>query len=79
MQQQIVPGKWAFNAWLGLEHEYVNDLDALVDEDTYVAGQIGTIFTAKSGQQLVLNYTRHQGVNGNRWNQMFLATLNIPF
>ena len=78
-QQKVAPNKWALNASLGLEHEYVNDLNAYVDESTYVVGSVGASIMTQSGHQLVLGYTRHQGLKGNRWNQTLLASFNISF
>jgi hypothetical protein len=79
LQQQTAPGQWALNASLGLEHEYVNDLDAYVDESTYVVGSIGASMLTRSGNRIVVGFTRHQGLNGNRWNQTLLASYNISF
>lgn len=79
LEQMVAPGQWGFNASLGVEHEYVNDLDAFVDESTYIVGSVGASMRTRSGQQVVVGYTRHQGVNGNRWNQTLLASLNFSF
>ncbi|NIZ12335.1 autotransporter domain-containing protein [Phaeobacter sp. HF9A] len=79
LQQKAAPGQWAWNASLGLEHEYTNSLNAFVDEPTYVVGSIGATMMTKSGHQFVLSYTRHQGLNGNRWNQTLLAGFYASF
>ncbi|WP_404405131.1 hypothetical protein [Pelagibacterium halotolerans] len=79
VQQQAAPGQWALNASLGLEHEYINDLNAYVDESTYVVGSVGASMMTSDGHQVVLGYTRHQGLNGNRSNQTLLASFNVSF
>lgn len=79
LQQQAAPGQWAWNVSLGLEHEYVNDLDAYVDESTYGVGSIGASLMTQTGNRVVVGFTRHQGLNGNRWNQTLLASYNISF
>ncbi len=79
IEQQVPPGTWGFNASLGLEHEYVNDLDTYVDEPTYAAASVGAALQLPSGNRITLGYTRHQGLNGNRWSQTLLAAMSVNF
>ncbi|MCA0871509.1 hypothetical protein LCL97_11780 [Seohaeicola saemankumensis] len=78
-EKEVRPGNWAPKFGFGIEHEYVNDLDIYVDEPTYAVMHLGLSRQMKSGSRFDFAFTRHQGLNGNRWNQSLVTALTIPF
>lgn len=79
LQKQARPGEWSPMVAVGLEHEWVNSLDAYIDEPDYAIASLGAAMVTKGGAGIVLNYTRHQGLNDHRSNQSFTAALTVPF
>jgi hypothetical protein len=71
---------WQFlpRASIGLQHEYVNDLDAYLRERTYASMSVG-IGIMKSGQRFDIQYTRYQGLTGKRTQQALAAVASISF
>ncbi|KEA63093.1 hypothetical protein ADIMK_2617 [Marinobacterium lacunae] len=79
LEKEIRPGSASPNLLLGIEHEYVNDLDLFVDERTYAVLGAGVSMTLEKGSRLELSYTRHQGLQDNRSNQALAAIMSWNF
>lgn len=79
LEKETPPGGWSPNFLLGAEQEFVNDLDAVVKEPTYAVLGAGLSKTIGRGNRLEISYTRHQGLDANRWNQAFVGTLTMSF
>lgn len=79
LEKEVPLGSWAPKFKLGIEHEYLNDLNAFLDEDTYVIAGIGASTQTKNGQRLEFGYERRQGINGNRVNNILLMALGLSF
>lgn len=73
------PGTFSPNASIGLEYEFANDLDALVDEDTYATFTIGGGYQVSPSVRIEFDYTRHQGLSGNRSNDTLAIATNFFF
>ena len=73
------PGTFSPNGAIGFEYEFANDLDALVDEDTYAVVTIGGGYQVSPSVRIELDYTRHQGLSGNRSNDSFAIATNFSF
>jgi hypothetical protein len=79
LQKSAAPGEWAPMASIGLEHEWTNSLDDYVDDPDFVVGSLGAAMVTKGGSGIVVNYTRHEGLNGKRANDCLTFALNVPF
>lgn len=79
LEKEVPPGDWSPNFLVGVEQEFVNDLDAVVEEPTYAVFGAGISTTFGRGNRLEVAYTRHQGVEGRRWNQAIVGTLTLSF
>ncbi|NLR97354.1 hypothetical protein HGP17_10990 [Rhizobium sp. P38BS-XIX] len=78
-EKEVPPGDWSPNLGIGVEHEFVNSLDAYIDESTYAIFSAGASMQMKNGRRIDVGYSRHQGLNGNRWSQSFVAALTMSF
>lgn len=79
LERETAPGSWSPNFLLGLEHEYVNDLDEVVKESDYAVFGAGISVMFDKGSRFEVSYTRHQGLQGDRWNQALVGTLTLSF
>lgn len=79
LEKEVPPGGWSPNVLVGFEHEYVNSLDAVVKEPSYAVFGAGLSTMFGKGNRFEVSYTRHQGLNGDRWNQAFVGTLTLAF
>lgn len=68
-EKNAPPSTWTPNVIVGLEHEYVNDLDEYTSEPTYGVFGGGISMTQRSGTRYELAYLRHQGFKSVRSNQ----------
>jgi hypothetical protein len=73
-EKETSPGSWTPNMVIGMEQEYVNDLDEYVDEPTYAVFGGGVSIMERSGNRYELSYLRHQGLKGNRSNEAVVLT-----
>ena len=71
---------WQFlpRASVGLQQEYVNDLDGYLRDRTYATGSVG-FGIMKAGQRLDMQYTIYQGMSGKRRQQALSAVLSFNF
>jgi len=71
---------WQFlpRASIGVQQEYVDDLDIYLRERTYATASVG-IGIMKAGQRLDIEYSHYQGLTGNRTQQALAAVLAISF
>ncbi|MDH6266053.1 hypothetical protein M2360_001449 [Rhizobium sp. SG_E_25_P2] len=79
MEKEVPPGGWSPNFLLGIEQEFVNDLNAVVDEPTYAVFGAGISQTFGRSHRMEVSYTRHQGLEERRWNQAIVGTLTMNF
>lgn len=79
MEKEVRPGSWAPKLGIGLEYEYINNLDLFTDEPLYAVASVGVSKMLRSGTRFDFVLTRHQGLNGQRWNQSLVTALTIPF
>jgi hypothetical protein len=79
LEKEVPPGGWSPNLLLGIEQEFVNDLDGVVDNPTYAVFGAGISKTFGHGNRFEISYTRHQGLEGRRWNQAIVGTLTMNF
>ncbi|MBD8892207.1 hypothetical protein [Roseibium litorale] len=79
LEKEAAPGGWSPNFLAGLEQEYANDLDAIVDDPTYAVLGAGLSKTFAKGNRFEVAFTRHQGLQGKRWNQALVGTLTLNF
>ncbi|WP_113446821.1 hypothetical protein [Rhizobium cremeum] len=79
LEKEVPPGGWSPNFLLGVEQEFVNDLDVVVEEPTYAVFGAGISKTFGRGKRFEVSYTRHQGLEGNRWNEAIVGTLTMSF
>lgn len=79
LEKEVPPGKWSPNFLIGFEREYVNSLDAVVEEPSYAVFGAGLSTMFGQGNRFEVSYTRHQGLQGERWNQALIATLTLTF
>lgn len=79
LEKEVPPGGWSPNLLLGIEQEFVNDLDGVVDDPTYAVFGAGISKTFGHGNRFEISYTRHQGLEGRRWNQAIVGTLTMNF
>lgn len=79
MEKEVPPGGWSPNFLLGIEQEFVNDLNTVVDEPTYAVFGAGISKTFGRGNRFEVSYTRHQGLEDRRWNEAIVGTLTISF
>lgn len=79
LQKETRGNDWVPGVTIGLEHEYVNDLDAYVDESTY--GLLGASLSKSINRntRVDLIYSRHQGLKGNRTHDSLVASLAFVF
>ncbi|MVA82653.1 hypothetical protein GOZ89_24955 [Agrobacterium vitis] len=67
------------NFLIGLEHEYVNDLEGVVKEPNYAVFGGGVSMMTGKAARIEISYTRHQGLQANRWNQAVVGTVTLNF
>jgi hypothetical protein len=79
LEKEAAPGHWSPNFLLGLEHEYVNDLDAVFKEPNYAVFGAGVSIMSRRGTRFEVSYTGHQGLHDDRWNQALVGTLSVSF
>lgn len=79
LEKEVPPGGWSPNMLLGIEQEFVNDVDGVVDDPTYAVFGGGISTTFGRGNRFEISYTRHQGLEGRRWNQGIVGTLTMSF
>lgn len=79
LEKAVPPGSWSPSFRVGLEHEYVNDLNRFVDEPTYAILGAGLSYQSQRGHRIDIAYSRHQGLNGKRWNQALVAAFTMSF
>jgi hypothetical protein len=73
------PGKLAPYVEVGLQHEYVNDLDLVMDEPTYLNTVIGASVNLGHGARLDIEYGRNDGLNGKRDDQALTVHIGYLF
>ena len=78
-EKKVAPGQWAPNFTLGLEHEVVNDLDALTQDSTFAVIGAGVSRQQMNGNRVDLSVLRHQGVSGESYSQTLLAAFIMNF
>ncbi|WP_428925899.1 hypothetical protein [Marinibacterium sp. SX1] len=79
MEKEVPPGGWAPKFGLGIEYEYINNLDLYTDEPVFAVGSLGVSKMLRNGTRFDFVFTRHQGLNGTRWNQSLVTALTVPF
>lgn len=79
LEKEAPPGEWTPTFLLGYEREYVNNLDKYVQEPSYGVVGTGISMLTQGGMRVGVEYSRHQGFNGNRINSALLGTLNFRF
>jgi opacity protein-like surface antigen len=79
LEQEVRPGSFSPNLLIGVEHEYVNDLDLFVDEPTYAVLGAGVSITLDKGNRIEVSYAQHYGLNDNRSNQALAAIVSWNF
>ncbi|WP_163268673.1 autotransporter domain-containing protein [Chelativorans alearense] len=78
-QKEVPPGHWAPNVTLGLEQEWVNSLNAYVDEPTFGFVELGLSKMWQNGTRVDFVYGRHQSLNGNRSSQSLVTSISLNF
>ena len=73
------PGKPAPYFEIGLQHEYVNDLDLLVDDPLHLHTVVGLAMNIGNGGRLDVEYSRHDGLNGERRDQAVAVHVGYAF
>ncbi|RYH02647.1 hypothetical protein EU805_08465 [Salipiger sp. IMCC34102] len=73
------PGTLSPNGAIGFEYEFANDLNGLVDEDTYAVISVGFGYQMSPVARLEVDYTRHQGLSGNRSSDTLALATNFTF
>jgi len=73
------PGSWSQNYTLGVEHVFLHDRDAFIDEETYAILGAGAQHMGKTGNTFNISYERRQGLNGNRIGNSIVATYSVNF
>lgn len=63
---------------LGVEHEYVDDLERYLPERNYIASSLG-FGIALYGQRVDFDYSRHDGFEGNRKLQALTTAFSFNF
>lgn len=81
LEKERPVGSWSPNVLVGFEHEYVNDLDAVVQEPNYLVlgAGISMLFDKVNRHRFEISYTRHQGLQNDRWNAAVIGTLTLNF
>ena len=73
-EKEARPNTLSPSVVIGIEQEYVNDLDEYVDEPTYAVFGGGISIMQQSGNRYELSYLRHQGLKQNRSNEAVVLT-----
>lgn len=73
------PGKLAPYFEIGFQHEYVNDLDLLLDDQTHLHTVVGFATNLGNGGRLDVEYGRHDGLNGKRKDQAVTVHIGYAF
>lgn len=79
LEKEAPPNHISPSFLLGFEREYVNSLDAVVQEPNYAVFGGGVSMMFAKGARIEVNYTRHQGLQDNRWNQGVVGTVTMSF
>jgi hypothetical protein len=79
MEKEAAPNHLSPNVLVGFEREYVNSLDSVVNEPNYAVFGGGISLMTSKGNRFEVSYTRHQGLQGNRWNEAIVGTVTVNF
>lgn len=79
LEKEAPPNHLSPNFLLGFEREYANTLDAVVNEPNYAVFGGGVSLMTATGTRVEVSYTRHQGLQDNRWNQGVVGTVTMSF
>ena len=73
------PGRLAPYFEVGLQHEYVNDLDLFVDDPNILHSVVGLSMNIGRGGRLDFEYGRHDGLEGERKDQALTVHVGYVF
>ena len=76
LERDVSPHVWSPRFVVGIEQEYVNDLDVVVKEPTYAVVGAGIARVFGRSKRVEFAYTRHQGLTGDRINDALVAAFS---